>query len=132
MIKKIFTALYADENIPYFNEDSGDVVFNSNGTGVLNVDLHNIILYNNFDVDDPDTVTSVILMAWHIKFEKRKELKKKISEELTPVAWHHNRWWNFSVPEDAKKEREPIFTEWFKCIQFENIATDISNIAIDT
>ena len=30
MIKKLFTALYADENIPYFNEDSGDAVFNYN------------------------------------------------------------------------------------------------------
>ena len=27
LIKKLFTALYADENILYFNEDSGNVVF---------------------------------------------------------------------------------------------------------
>ena len=31
----------------------------------------------------------------HIKFEKRKELKEKISEKLMPVAWHPNRWRNF-------------------------------------
>ena len=30
MIIKLFTALYADENILYFNEDSGNVVFNCN------------------------------------------------------------------------------------------------------
>ena len=28
MIKKLFTDLYADENILYFNEDSDDAVFN--------------------------------------------------------------------------------------------------------
>ena len=28
MIKKLFTTLYSDENILYFNEGSGDAVFN--------------------------------------------------------------------------------------------------------
>ena len=42
MIKKFFTALYADENIAYFNEHSGDAVFNCNETGTLNIDLNNI------------------------------------------------------------------------------------------
>ena len=28
MIKKLFTGQYADENILYFNEDSGDAIFN--------------------------------------------------------------------------------------------------------
>ena len=32
MIKKLFTALYADENILYFNVDSGDAVFNYDET----------------------------------------------------------------------------------------------------
>ena len=27
MINKLYTALYADENIWYFNEDSGNIVF---------------------------------------------------------------------------------------------------------
>ena len=35
MIKKLFTALYADENILSFNEDSGNIVFNCNGIGFL-------------------------------------------------------------------------------------------------
>ena len=30
MIKKLFTALYADDNILHFNEDSGDPVFSCN------------------------------------------------------------------------------------------------------
>ena len=32
------------------------------------------------------------LLAWHIKFEKRKELKKTISQELMAIVWHPNRW----------------------------------------
>ena len=49
MIKKLFTALYADENILYFNEGSGDLVLNCSGTGILNIDLNNINLVNKFD-----------------------------------------------------------------------------------
>ena len=44
MIKKLFTALYADENIPYFNESSDDAVFHCNRMGILNTDLNNINL----------------------------------------------------------------------------------------
>ena len=28
-----------------------------------------------------------------------------------PVAWHPDRWWNFCMPEDEKKEIQPLFTE---------------------
>ena len=91
-IKKPFTALCADENILYFNEDSGNVVFTCNGMGILNIDLNNINLDNNFDEDDPDSIIHIRLLAWHIKFEKCKELKKELHEELMPVAWYPNRW----------------------------------------
>ena len=53
----------------------------------------------------------VRLLAWHIKFEKRKALNKKICEELMPIAWHPKRWQNFCMSEDERKEIEPIFTE---------------------
>ena len=76
MIKKLFTALYADENILYFNECPGDAAFNCSGIGILNIDLNDINLDNNFDEDDPDTIILITLLAWHIKFGKRKELKK--------------------------------------------------------
>ena len=39
-----------------------------------------------------------------------KHLKKKISQELMPLAWHPKRWWNFCMSEDEKMEIEPIFT----------------------
>ena len=27
------------------------------------------------------------------------------------IAWHPKRWWYWCLPEDEKKETEPIFTE---------------------
>ena len=54
----------------------------------------------------------VRLPAWHVKFEKRKTLKKDSNEELILVAWHPRRWWNFCMPEHKKKEIETIFTEY--------------------
>ena len=43
---------------------------------ILTVDIDKINLDedNNFDEDDPDTNVHVKLLAWHRKFEKRKEL----------------------------------------------------------
>ena len=79
--------MYADENILYFNEDSGNVVFSCNEMGVLNINLD-----NSFDEDDPDTIIIINrLLAWHIKFEKMQAVKKMISEELMPIAWHPKR-----------------------------------------
>ena len=65
MIKILFAALYTNENILYFNED-----------GVLNIDLNNMNLDNNFDEDDPNSIILVRLLACYIKFEKRKALKE--------------------------------------------------------
>ena len=77
IIKKLFTALYADENILYFDEDFGNVVFDCNEMGILNVDFNCIKLGDkNFDEDDPDTNIHVRLLAWHIKFENHSVLKK--------------------------------------------------------
>ena len=40
-----------------FTEGSGYVIFNCNEMGILNIDLNNINLGNNFDEDDPHTIT---------------------------------------------------------------------------
>ena len=60
MIKKLSAALYADENIFYFREDSVDSVFNCNEVGIT-IYLNNINLDNNFDEDDPDTIILIRL-----------------------------------------------------------------------
>ena len=40
--------------------------------GILNIDINNINLDDNFDESDPDTIILTRLLAWHIKFIKRK------------------------------------------------------------
>ena len=71
IIKKLFPASYADENILYLNEASDNVVFNSNEMGIFNIDLNNINLDNNFDEDDSDTI-HVRLLGRYIKFRKKQ------------------------------------------------------------
>ena len=44
--------------------------------GDLNIDLNDNNLDKNIDEDNPDTNILIRLLAWHIKFEKRKTLKK--------------------------------------------------------
>ena len=68
--------MHANKNIFYFNEDSGNVVCSCNEKGILNINLNNINLDNNFDEDDLDTIIHIRLLTWNIKFEKRKALKK--------------------------------------------------------
>ena len=47
--------------------------------GILSIDLNNINLDDtNYDKDDPETIIYVQLLAWHIKFEKCKALKKSL------------------------------------------------------
>ena len=65
--------------------------------GILNIDLNNINFDDKFDEDDPDTIILIRLLAWHIKFTKPKEFKKEFSEELMPVAWYLDRWWDWCM-----------------------------------
>ena len=63
MIRKHFTALYADENILYTN-----VTFCCNEMRILSVNLNNINLDNtNYEEHDPDTIILIRLLAWHMK-----------------------------------------------------------------
>ena len=60
LIKKLSTALYADGNKLYFNEDSDNVTFICNEIGIFNLDLNNINLDDtNYDEDDADTIIHV-------------------------------------------------------------------------
>ena len=68
IIKKLFAVLYADKNILYFNEDPGDVAFNYNEMGIVNIDLNNINLDYSFDQEDPNTIILIRLLTWHTKF----------------------------------------------------------------
>ena len=77
MIKKLLTASYTDEKILCFNDYSGNTVFSCNEMGILSIDLKNIDLDDtNYDKRDPKTIIQIRLLAWHIKFQKHKTLKK--------------------------------------------------------
>ena len=78
--------------------------------GILSVNLNNINLDNNFDEDDPDTIILIKLLAQHSKFKKRKALKKD-KGKINASSVASERWWNFCLSEDDKKEIKPIFTE---------------------
>ena len=69
--------------------DSGDAVFSCNEMDILSIDLNNIELDDtNYDEDEPETIIHIKLLAWHIKFEKIKALKKEWDEELMLEGWH--------------------------------------------
>ena len=64
MIEKLLTALYADDNMRYVNEDSSDVIFCCNEMGRLIIDLNSVNLDDtNYNEDDPETIIHVILLA---------------------------------------------------------------------
>ena len=79
MIKKLYTALYADKNILYLNEDSASIVFSCNGIVILKIDLN---INNNFGEDDPDTI--ILVRLWlvilNLKYAKNsKKVKRRIN-----------------------------------------------------
>ena len=77
--------------------------------GIVNIDLNNISLDDNFDEEDPNNIILIRLLAWHTKFEKRKELKKELNLEIMLVVCYHKRWWDWCVLEDEKKDTDPMF-----------------------
>ena len=50
-----------------------------------------------------ETVKKSSCALWYKGYQQRKAQKAKIKEELMPVAWHPDRWWNWCVPEHEKK-----------------------------
>ena len=65
--------------ISSFHEDFNKVTSVANQMDFLAVDLDKINLEedNNFDDDDPDTITHNRLLTLRFKFEKSKALKKR-------------------------------------------------------
>ena len=76
ILLKNFLLLCTQLKIYYVNKDSGNLVFSCNEMGILNIDINNVNLGNNFDEDDRGTIIHIRLLAWHIKFEKCETRKK--------------------------------------------------------
>ena len=109
MIEKLYDALFADDNIFFFDKDSGNVKFSRNEIGILWVDLNYINLDDtNFYEDVHKSVIQVRLSTWRNDLKQRKLFKKEISKESMPVAWHPTRWWDWCMPKGKKKKIEPL------------------------
>ena len=64
MIKKLYTPLYIDDGLFFFDEYSGNIRFYYNEMGILSVNLNNINLDDkNYEEDDPDTIILVRLLT---------------------------------------------------------------------
>lgn len=50
-------------------------------------------------------------MAWRNKLKSYKTLKKDISKELLPVAWHRTGCWNCCMSENEKRVIGSVFTD---------------------
>ena len=55
--------------------------------------------------------TAFLSSILNLKSVKKKHLKKELNEELMPVAWHPNRWWEWCISDDEKKEIDRMFIE---------------------
>ena len=70
----------------FFDQYSRKARFCCYQMGILSVG------HNNIDLDDTnydlETIIHIRLLPWHIKFEKRKALKKDVNEKVMLVAWH--------------------------------------------
>ena len=78
MIKKLYSALFADDDITFFDRDSGNVIFLSDEMVILSVNINNINLNDvNFYEDDPKTIIHIGVLAWHYRYKQIKHLKKK-------------------------------------------------------
>ena len=76
MIKKLYNALFADDDTLFFDEDSNNVTFFSDERGIFSIDLNNINFdVANFSVDDRKTII-FRLFAWHNRLKQCKAFKK--------------------------------------------------------
>ena len=78
MIRKLYIALYVDDNILFFNEYFCIVTFRTDEMDILCVNLNNINLDDNhFYEDDSQTIIHVRFLAWN---NKRKQYSSFIKE----------------------------------------------------
>ena len=69
---------FTNDDILFFDEDSGNATFPSYEMVILSVDLYNINFGDvKFDEDDPEIIIHVRLKTWHsIELNNVKDLKR--------------------------------------------------------
>ena len=59
-LERFIPFFFANNDIFFFDEDSGNVTFSSDEMGILCIDLNNVNVDDiNFDEDDPETIIHV-------------------------------------------------------------------------
>ena len=106
MIKKLYTAFYADDGLLFFDEDSGDVTFCRDEMGIFSVNLNIFILIIIL-------MKMVLILLFLSEFwlgivNLKNAFKRKTSEELMPTAWHPKRWRNFCC-QKIKRRNKTVF-----------------------
>ena len=83
LIKDFYDVVILNDDIVFFNKDSGNVTFSSNEMGILSVNPNNFKPDDdNFNEVDPETLIQII--AWCNKYKRSKVGKKDTSNE----SWH--------------------------------------------
>ena len=85
IIKKLYIALFPDDYILFFEEDSGNVTFSSNEICILSVDFN------------------INLLAWHNRLKQCKVFKNCCSMA--------SGWWDCWMLEDQKNEIKSFFID---------------------
>ena len=85
--------MFSNGDIVFVNSDN--VTLFSDDMGLATIDLNNI--WPDDDNFDDETIIHVKLVAWCNRYKQHKALKKEISKELMPVAWHPARRWEWCM-----------------------------------
>ena len=89
MIKKLHIALYLDKNIFYLNGNSDNVIFCCDEMGIFSTNISFCVKIILIII-----LMKVILILlfvpdfWLGILNFKKALKRKVSAELIPIAWH--------------------------------------------
>ena len=106
MIKKLYDALFTDDDILFFDKDSGNVTFSNDEVGILSVNLNNINIDDaNVYKYDPETIIHARLVVWYKRIKQHKAFQK----DIMLVAWYPTRSLDWCMPQDEKNKIKSFF-----------------------
>ena len=103
ILKNVYNALFADDDIHLFDEGTGNDAFSSDENGIPKVDLDNIKLDDPiFYEDGSKTINHIRLLTWHNSKIDRNNVKH--SKQKKNKSKQKNTCSTTSMPEDEKIE----------------------------
>ena len=99
MLEKLDNFVFSSDAIIFNHVDYNIITFLSDNVDFNTIGLHNINFNNdNFDEEDPEVIIHVGLMDRPNRIKLCTTCRK--SKELTYMAWHSTRWWDWCISED--------------------------------